>query len=179
MTNEASGRFAAAVRGEDWAQESLVEEIRDLAQRVCRSLRQSWPESFDWEDVAQEAARHLFAYALERYRGEGSERSYLYTVIRVTLLQMLRETRRRKAREESVGSESAAPVEPDSDRVLARSLIERSDPECRDLLREVFFDGTPYRTLAEQRHLAESSVRSKVSRCLRKLREDEEGHEPG
>jgi DNA-directed RNA polymerase specialized sigma24 family protein len=50
-------------------------------------------------------------------------------------------------------------------------ILERLQEECRELLTRVFLHEVPYPQLANDLDLAESSVRAKVSRCVRRARE--------
>ena len=62
----------------------------------------------DWEDVAQESYRRLHEVGFERYRAVGSERSYAYSVVKATVIQMSRTARRRRRREGHAAPTSVA-----------------------------------------------------------------------
>ena len=52
----------------------------------------------------------------------------------------------------------------------AAAMLDRLDDGCRQLIDNVFFHGVAYARLAREENLAESSIRARVSRCLRTLR---------
>lgn len=162
--------FDAARRGDRGGQEEVARLIRTFAQGVCRGSGPRGAPEFDWEDVAQEALRRFFTMGLDQYRGQGSERSYLYTIVKSTFIQLARTAARRRRREESAASDGlAAPHDPTLKLHLA-SILQRLSPDCRDLMERVFLYGEPYSALALELEMAESSVRAKLSRCLQRAR---------
>lgn len=147
-----------------------MEELGRFARHICRS-GSSMSAEMDPEDLAQEAARRFFAVGLEQYRGGGSEGSYLYSIVKSTLVQAARTRTRRRKREDVVAPVDEAQVENPDPKLEVGLLLRRLGDACRELLQRVFLDETPYPQLAADLELAESSVRAKVSRCLRKARE--------
>ena len=169
-----------ARQAEEAATRALGEYVRELAREVCRHGSHSALGGAEWEDVAQEAAIRVFSSGLQRYQGTGSARGYLYSIVKASLLQTIRAARRRRARE------TAAEVVPalhgdhasdftDSSSFDVSSLLERLEEKCRSLIERVFFEGAAYARLSEESGLAESSIRARVSRCLRRLRESTRG----
>lgn len=171
MNRGQSGRIEAARRGEAWAQEELVDQIRSLAQTICQSRSASATYgAFDWEDVAQDASDRLFEVGLDLYQGAGSERSYLYTIVKIAWLQALRSARRRSVREDAVrGPTESTPAQ--VNRTYVGRLLSRIDAPCGELVRAVFLEGVSYVELARELRLEVSSVRARASRCLSKLRQ--------
>jgi len=171
--------MAAAQRGDARAEELLAGEVRSLARIVCTKGQVPEMGGLDWEDVSQEASQRLFRVGLSRYRGDGSARSYLYSIVKVTMLQLMRSATRRRAREQVVSDEEAASFSPAGkgeesstmERVSVRQILGALAPECQELIEAMFLNGATYRQIAEETGLAESSVRSKLSRCLRRARE--------
>jgi DNA-directed RNA polymerase specialized sigma24 family protein len=123
----------------------------------------------DWEDVAQVACSTFFATGLWQYRGTGSERSYLYSVVRMTAIQMSRGAARRRQREEAAPVTAPEPSNP-GPRLDVLKILAALPEECRHVIERVFLLDEPYGSLAVEFGLAESSVRSKLSRCLKKAR---------
>jgi len=171
MTDSQSNRFAAARRGERWAQEEIQALIEGYARHVCRSAGDRLRADLSWEDVAQEAGARFFAVGLRQYGGQGSEESYLFTIVKSSLLQRARSADRRKKREEASTPMDRVAMPEGDDRLEAQSLLARLDEACRDLLHSAFLLDIPYAQIADDLELAESSVRAKVSRCLRRARE--------
>lgn len=164
-------RFPAARKGEAWAQEEIVELVARFSRHVCSSLQGSLAAEIGWEDVAQEANRRIFTVGLQQYSGGGSEESYLYTIVKSTLVMIARGSQRRRTREEATAPEDPVDRSDPQARLDAALILKRLDESCRDLLRRVFLEDTPYDRLAAELQLAESSVRAKVSRCLGRARE--------
>jgi len=166
--------FDAVRRGESWAERQVMEELERFARHICHS-GSSLSAEMDPEDLAQEAARRFFTVGLEQYRGGGSEGSYLYSIVKSMLVQAARTRRRRLKREDVVAPVDESHVEDPDPKLEVGLLLRRLGEACRELLQRVFLDETPYPVLAADLDLAESSVRAKVSRCLRRAREAAEG----
>lgn len=164
-------RFEAAARGEAWAVRELVELCGRFARHVCGQANSAWRADTEAEDLAQDAATRLLTVGLAQYRGQGSEESFVYTMVRSTLLMRMRAADRRRKREDKVAALSPEAVDHDQAGLEVRSILARLDDSCRDLLRRVFLDEESYPSLARDLELAESSVRAKVSRCVGRARE--------
>ncbi|HMB70581.1 MAG TPA: RNA polymerase sigma factor [bacterium] len=159
--------FQAALAGDRRATEEIHGLIRRFARHLCH--RRDTP-GFDWEDVAQDASRRAFDGGLERYRGSGSEQSYLYTIVKTTALQMARSSARRAAREDAAEWPAESRSPDDTAHFEVGTILSKLAEDCRGLLVRVFLLGATYTELAREWNLAESSVRSRLSRCLRKAR---------
>lgn len=159
-----------ARRGDPGAQKQLVELLQRFARRVAGAGRNSLGCELDWEDVAQEAAHRLYTGALDRYDGRGSEEGFVYSVVKTTTLMMARSAGRRRDREEAQAAVDES-VPAATSGLELESILSRLDDACRSLLRQVFLEDIPYSTLARELELVESSLRARVSRCLRRARE--------
>jgi len=171
MSLSQSTRFAAARRGERWAQEEIQALIEGFARHVCRSAGDRLRADLSWEDVAQEAGARFFAVGLRQYGGQGTEESYLFTIVKSSLLQRARSADRRIKREEASVPMDRVALPDGDDRLEVHSLLARLDDSCRELLERAFLLDIPYSQLATDMELVESSVRAKVSRCLGRARE--------
>jgi RNA polymerase sigma factor (sigma-70 family) len=172
MSPAAESRIEAARQGETWAQKELAETIARFARHACTRVGTRLAADLAWEDVAQEASRKFFAVGIHQYRGKGTEDSYLYTVVKSTLVQLARGATRRKTREEATApEEDHVSTSALQNRLDVAWILERIQEECRELLTAVFLNEIPYAQLASDLSLAESSVRAKVSRCVRRARE--------
>jgi RNA polymerase sigma factor (sigma-70 family) len=162
--------FEQAIRGDKTAQSEIDGVIRRIARAVCRRGGPGGT-GVDWEDIAQEASSRFFAVGIHQYRGHGSAEGYLYAVVRSTVVQAVRrDTRRRNREETAVRHETAA--EPNPGHALdVRTLLAKLPPECARLLEQVYLHGVPYSEIAAELGMLESSVRVKVSRCLRRAME--------
>ncbi len=162
--------FESARAGNRAAETEIHRRIRAFARAIC-SGRPAGGSDADWEDVAQEAARKLFASGLDRYQGKGSVDSYLYTIVKTTVIQLARGAKRRRLREESFETTTVVVPNPSGRRFEVREILRRLPEGCRELVVRVFLDGAGYRDLARESGLAESSVRARLSRCMQKARE--------
>ena len=162
-----SGLFERASRGDTTAQS----EIHLIMRRIARAISSRGGPGgvdLDWEDVAQEASRRFFSLGIRQYRGVGTEESFLFGIVRSTVLQIVRSAMRRRQRETDPGSLGAVVVRPTEHRIDAQLILGRLDPECARLLERVFLHDVPYPALADELGIQENSVRVRVSRCLRK-----------
>jgi len=163
--------FEAARDNDPGAVAELDRIVRGFARRVCRGGGPPGAPELDWEDVAQEACHKLHAVGFEQYRGSGSERSYLYSVVKATVIQMARSSSRRQRRELVVAPDETAPT-PDPHAPLdVRRILAALDAACRDLIERLFLRDDSYAEAARDLGLAESSVRAKLSRCLKRARQ--------
>lgn len=162
--------FDRVLAGDTQATAELQAFLRSFARQVCRGGGPPGAPDIDWEDVAQECGRKLLAGGLERYTGAGSERSYIYSMVRATVLEMARASSRRRRREEA--STSNGPVRSaDPDAPLdVRSLLAGLDTPCREIIQRIVLRDEAYPSVARDLGLAESSVRAKLSRCLARAR---------
>ncbi len=171
---EVPARIERARQGDRAAQQQLLVLVQRFARHVCSRLSAGWEAEFDAEDLAQESFTRLLTTGLGQYAARGSEESYLYALVRTTMLMRVRSAERRKRREEAALPEPASGTRTDSisdDRLQVDSILAQLDEACRQLLRRVFLEEVPYSRLASELALAEASVRSRVSRCLRRARE--------
>jgi RNA polymerase sigma factor (sigma-70 family) len=161
----------AARRGERWAQDEVVHMLQGFARHVLRWGGSGLASELDSEDLAQEASRRFFGSAMDTYRGQGSERSFLYSIVKATYLQIWRSYDRRKRREQISAPQDVAVEANPTARLDVLLIFRRLGSPCRELLERLYLDGATHGELAAELDLEESSVRAKVSRCLRRARE--------
>ncbi len=165
-----SGLIEAAQRGERWAETEIVGLIRSFAKQICHTWGTG--ESVagpEWEDVAQEAGRRFFAGSLHNFIPGGPERSYLYSLVKATRIQIYRSLRRRAQREADSEPPGGSAGDPEA-RTLLHRILKRLPEACREILQRTFLDGAATAELARELGIAESSVRSRLTRCLQKAR---------
>jgi RNA polymerase sigma factor (sigma-70 family) len=163
--------FEAAAAGQAEAVAEVHRLLRGFARHVCRGGGPHGEAALDWEDVAQEAARRLLGVGLAQYAGAGSERSYMYSLVKTTVIQMSRAAARRQRREEDAVANGPVPVAADpGSHMEVRRILAALDPPCREIIRRALLQDEPYADLARELGLAESSVRARLSRCLQKAR---------
>jgi len=162
-----SDLFQRARDGDARAQTEIHGIIRRIARAVCRD---GGPGGADvnWEDVSQEASRRILTVGIHQFRGSGSLEGYIYAVVRSTVLQAVRAASRRRNREKFFTREPVHDSRDHDTRLDVRGILARLPAECAWLLDQVFLRGVPYRDLAAEMAMLESSVRVKVSRCLKR-----------
>jgi RNA polymerase sigma factor (sigma-70 family) len=159
--------FAQALEGSRSAQHEIDAIIRRIAKAVCRGKGPGGAD-VDWEDIAQEASRRFFAVGLHQFRGHGSEEGFLYAIVRSTVLQAARRAARRRDHERLGEHEEVAAAHNPGTAVDVRTILRKLPAECAWLLEQVFLQGIPYAELAAELGMLDSSVRVRVSRCLRR-----------
>jgi RNA polymerase sigma factor (sigma-70 family) len=162
--------FERARRGDRTAQSEIDAAIRRIARMVCRRGGPGGA-TVDWEDVAQDASARFFSVGIHQYSGQGSAEGFLHTIVRSTVLQAVRRDARRRAREDSAVREDIAPAHNPGHALDVRKLLRQLPPECSRLLEQVYLHGIPYPEIAAELDMLESSVRVKVTRCLRRAME--------
>jgi len=169
-----SGLFERALQGDANAVREIHGAIRGIARASCH---RGGPGGVhvEWEDVAQDAARRFFGVAIFRFRESGSEMGYLRAIVRTTMLQMIRSETRRVRRETGVYADVPTTSHNPGPAIDVRRVLSRLPDECAEILRRVFLEGVSYATLAAELNMLESSVRTRVSRCLRRARGITEG----
>lgn len=163
--------FERARQGDTAATAEMLRLARAFSRRMCSGgSPRSLPE-LDPEDVAQEVLCRLLQSGADQYSGAGSESSYIYTVVKCTVIQMARSAERRRQREDSVAAH-ASPATPTPERRLdLQQILEKLDPVCRALIERILFRDEPYAMIAEELKLNESSIRSRMHRCLKRARD--------
>lgn len=159
-----SDLFASALSGNVSAEGEIMKIVRRCARAVCRQGGEA-----DWEDLAQESCTRLLTTGIRRFKGDCSEGRYIYIIVRTTWIQMLRGLRRRRLREEAVAITGVVGMNADA-RIDVHRILSRMAEGCRELLERAFLSDVSYADLSIQMGIAESSVRSKVTRCLQRAR---------
>lgn len=125
----------------------------------------------DWEDIAQEATARVLTVGAEQFHGRGSARGFLYKVVKTTLLMALRASGRREQRERSYVDEQETSHGAGSHAGIdVEVILGRLDTACREIVTAMFLDGITVRAFARAKRIEESTVRSRMSRCLRRAR---------
>lgn len=163
-----------ALHGDAEAEAALYAIVREHARFLCRG---GGPAGFDadWEDVAQVAGELLFSNGLQQFSG-GAIRSFVYVIVKRTVIRMARAHRRRKQREEKAQPDKMA-TGPEYPQIDAGWVLARLSTQCRDLLIRVYLWDASYRDLAQVLGLQESSVRSRAARCVAQARKMTEAQE--
>jgi RNA polymerase sigma-70 factor (ECF subfamily) len=151
---------------------------RELAQRhtaaVFRRAYRLLGSRADAEDVVQEVLLNVFR-AIPRLEVRGSFAHWLNAVALNASLRVLDRRRREHRRREALElRQSAAESGSESDPILRRSLTEALDslpPQTRVAILLRFVDGHSYVEIARMTGEKESTVKMRVARGMRRVRE--------
>jgi DNA-directed RNA polymerase specialized sigma24 family protein len=162
--------FSLALNGDKTAESVLHSILRRIAWALCRKGGLGGTH-VDWEEIAQDAGRRFFAAGLHQFRNEGSEFAYLYSIVRTTFLQEVRRNVRHRVVHRAVDHEVET-VAHDPDAMLdVQSILRKLPTSEACLLEKVFLHEVSYAVLAVESGILESSVRVRVTRCLRHAKE--------
>lgn len=133
----------------------------------------------DAEDVFQD----VFARAFERLgdlRSDAAVRPWLAQLTRRRCLDQLRSS----AREQPAADEELEPRDVDEtllrleDALAVHEAMAELPEQCSDILDRFFAGDQSYRTIGEELELPSGTIASRISRCLKKLRDLFEGRNP-
>lgn len=130
----------------------------------------------DPEEVVQEAFIRLWTHR-ERWRGDGSVRSLLYTITRNAALDEIRRRKREVPLSDQLptppgphGPDPLARLEEDELKKAAEAAIRRLPPRRQEIFRMVREGGLSYREVAEVLDIAPQTVANLMSLALADLR---------
>jgi RNA polymerase sigma factor (sigma-70 family) len=127
----------------------------------------------DAEDAFQEAFLRIFE-RLDSLRDPEALRPWIAQLTRRVCLDRLE----RQGREEAAGLERApdeAALEEVEEAFAVREALAELPEECREVLDRFFCRDESYRTIGAALGIPAGTIASRISRCLRKLRERLEG----
>ena len=152
---------------------ALLEEHTPALRRLCHSYCEASPEA---EDLFQEIAVALWT-ALARFRGDSSERTWLYRVAHNVALTFTARRRRRVQREQPVsdemdvmdtGNDQESRVADAQNAATLRRLVQELPFEDRRLIL-LYLEGLPTAEIEEVTGLTRSNVTVRLSRLRQKL----------
>jgi len=163
-----------ARRGDLAAFEQLVERHRDVVHRVARRV----VGHHDADDVSQDAFLRAF-HRLDRFRGEGSFRSWLLQITYNTALNAAERRRREPAEVAEDLAETRPATEPDrvpAERLERRERRERLEmklgalrPAHRSVLVLRDVEGLSYEEIAQLTEMPLGSVKGRLHRARGEL----------
>ena len=164
-----------ARQGEVAAFEALIEPHVASARRLAYSFCHNWADA---DDLAQEALIKAFR-SIASFRGEASVATWLYTVVRSACLDWRRSRQtKNRAAEDSLSDEQLDPQDA-QDALLAGkdeaeqlwSALRRLDPRFRVPVVLCDIEGMEYEQIAAIERVPVGTVRSRISRGRRQLRD--------
>ncbi len=158
--------------GDAEAWEMLVERFSRYVYAICAQgfrLREQ-----DAEDVFQEVFTRVYT-RLDTLRDDSAVRPWIAQLTRRLCLDSLAASSREQPTDEVLSTEQELSLaEIDEAFAVREALADLSEP-CREVLDRFFARDESYRTISAQLDLPAGTIASRISRCLRRLRETLEG----
>jgi RNA polymerase sigma factor (sigma-70 family) len=156
---------------------------RELVERFSRYVYAITVQAFrlnpdDAEEVFQEVFARTFEH-LDKLRDDEAIRPWIAQLARRLAIDRLRASAR-----EQITSEELTP--PEADETMSRldealgvhDALATLPEHCREILDRFFARDESYQTIAEETGIPSGTIASRISRCLKKLREELEGRKP-
>jgi RNA polymerase sigma factor (sigma-70 family) len=175
-THDDAALVARCRAGGDEAWAELVERYSRYVYAIAvQAFRLS---EHDADDVFQETFARVYD-RLGTLRDDAAFRPWLAQLTRRLCLDRLRENGRVDQLDEADAALGAADELDRLDEALAvRDALVELTPNCREILDRFFACDESYRTIGAALDLPPGTIASRISRCLRTLRERLEGRKP-
>jgi len=152
---------------------------RELVDRFSRYVYAIATQGFrlrehDAEDVYQEVFTRVYD-RLDSLRDDASVRPWIAQLTRRLCLDRLAAERREQPAEGLLTAEAAAALADLDEAFSVHEAMTRLPEPCREVLDRFFARDESYRTIGNELNLPAGTIASRISRCLRKLREELEG----
>src|SRR6266699_832483 len=157
----------------------------ELVDRFSRYVDASAVQAFrladaDAEDVFQEVFARAYEH-LDGLRDDAAVRPWLGQLTRRLCIDRLRATSRERPTAdeelELAGSEETLSMLEDA--LTVHEALAAAPEHCREILDRFFARDESYKTIGEALELPSGTIASRISRCLRRLREHMEGRSSG
>ena len=145
--------------------EQLLKQYAPALRRLCSAYRS---DRSDQQDLFQDIAVALWT-ALPRFRGEASERTWLYRIAHNVALTGSARLRRRRSRETQIESDAAAPSGEDRRRELL-DAVRRLEPVERELAL-LYLEGLTAREIGNVLGISEGNAAVRLTRLRERLTE--------
>ena len=136
----------------------------------------------DW-DAAQDIVQTTFLKLWNKWdalQSASSQKSYLFTAVKNTLLDQFKKEER-KAKREEVYNELIRDSESSLDNYIIKSEIMKSLDKVKPKVRKIFIlnkmEGLTYAEIAQYLKISQRSVEDNMSKALKSLRKDLAGNE--
>ena len=160
--------------GDERAWHALVDRFSRYVFAICtRAFRLTEHEA---EDVYQEVFARTYEH-LDRLRDDAAIRPWIAQLTR----RLCIDAKRKGAREQPVADEQLEPADVDDtlarlDEALSvREALAKLPEQCREILDRFFCRDESYHGIGVALDLPSGTIASRISRCLRRLREALEG----
>ena len=160
--------------GEEAAWASLVERFSRYVYAIAAGAYRLSPS--DAEDVFQEAFARTYEH-LDRLRDDAAVRPWLGQTTRRLCVDRLRAARPSGPLDDGERSSGAVDerLEQIEQAVVVRDALTRLSDDCQEILDRFFARDESYRAIGEALSIPAGTIASRISRCLRRLRDELEG----
>jgi RNA polymerase sigma factor (sigma-70 family) len=158
------------------------EAWNELVERFSRYVYAIASQGFrlsehDAEDVFQDVFARVYD-RLDTLRDEAAIRPWIAQLTRRICLDRIAAGSREEPMEEVPAEERDATLAELEDAFAVHEALGELTAPCREMLDRFFTRDESYRTIGEELQLPAGTIASRISRCLRKLRELLEGRKP-
>lgn len=143
--------------------EQLIKSYAPALRRLCSAYR---PDPADQQDLFQDIAVALWT-ALPRFRGDSSERTWLYRIAHNVALTGSARLRRRRSRETQIEWDATAPSGDDRRRELL-DAVRRLEPVERELAL-LYLEGLTAREIGNVLGISEGNAAVRLTRLRERL----------
>jgi RNA polymerase sigma factor (sigma-70 family) len=162
-------------QGDPEAWTELVDRFSRYVYAICvQGFRLREPDA---EDVFQDVFTRVYE-RLDSLRDDAAVRPWIGQLTRRLCLDKLSDVSREEPVEEVRTRDEAVSSEIEEAFAVREALLELPEP-CREVLDRFFARDESYRTIGAALDLPAGTIASRISRCLRRLRQELEGRNEG
>lgn len=153
--------------GDPAAWRELVERYSRYVYAITQAFRLP---SHDAEDVFQDTFTRAYE-RLNSLRDDDAFRPWLASLTRRLCIDRLRATSREQPLEDLEGEAGDDRIDELTDAYAVHAALAELPGHCREILDRFFARDESYRTIADALDLPSGTIASRISRCLKRLRE--------
>ena len=163
--------------------EGDAEAWNELVQRFSRYVYAIAVQGFrlrehDAEDVFQDVFSRVYT-RLDSLRDDAAIRPWIAQLTRRLCLDKIAAESREQPVDEVLPADLEESVGEIDEAFFVREALTELSGDCREVLDRFFARDESYRTIGEELSLPAGTIASRISRCLRKLRDELEGRNEG
>ena len=162
--------------GEEEAWNELVNRFSRYVYGIAvQAFRLSEPDA---EDIFQECFARIYEH-LDRLRDDDALRPWIGQLTRRLCIDRLRSGgREQPAEEEQLFAFADDEMSTLDEAMTVHEALATLSGDCREILDRFFAQDQSYRTIGDALELPAGTIASRISRCLKKLREQLQGKKP-
>jgi RNA polymerase sigma factor (sigma-70 family) len=162
--------------GDPEAWNALVERFSRYVYAICVQGFRLGEQ--DAEDVFQEVFTRVYS-RLDTLRDDSAVRPWIAQLTRRLCLDSIASRSREQPAEDVVSAERESTLDEIDEAFAVREAMLELSGSCQEVLDRFFARDESYRTISSELNLPAGTIASRISRCLRQLRERLEGRNEG